>query len=111
MYHALYDTLRRKKMQTPTYAGLLSILYNAPVSEYLLSKGSIETNSDGEIIGASLPYFHLIGEDITDVIQRPEVKGIRKAHPDKRLSSMQRQDRAFRLYGKGLLRERQPTSR
>lgn len=81
------------------------------MSEYQLKHGSIETNADGEIIGASIQYAHLIGEDISDAIQRPEVKGIRKTHPDRRLSSMQKKERAFRLYGKGLLRERQPTGR
>lgn len=81
------------------------------MSEYQLKHGSIETNADGEIIGASIEYAHLIGEDITDAIQRPEVKGIRKTHEGIQLSSLQRQQRAFRLYGKGLLRKRQPTGR
>jgi len=98
-------------MQTATYVGAFSIMYNDLVSEYLLKKGSIETNEDGEVIGASVGYFHLIGEDITDVIRRPEARGISKTYPTTRLSSMQRQQRAFRLYGKNLLRERKQAGR
>jgi hypothetical protein len=82
------------------------------MSEYLLKKGSIETNSDGEVVGATSSYFHLIGEDISDVVRRREARGIRKAaHPDPGLPHLQKVQKGFRTYGKSLLQQRQSTSR
>jgi len=84
------------------------------MSEYQLSKGSIETNKDGEVVGASIGYFHLIGEDISDVIRRKEARGIRKSadetHTTGRLPAVQRKS-GFKRYRSSLLRERQSTSR
>ena len=82
--------------------------------EYVLSKGTFETNEDGEVIGVSVAYLHLLGMDISDVVRRKEARGIRRmepAYPETRLSNLQRKERAFRIYGKGLLRKRQSTRR
>jgi hypothetical protein len=81
--------------------------------EYILSKGTIEVNNEFEVIGVCVAYIHLLGMDISDVVRRKEARGIRRVaepYPETRLSNMQRQERAFRIYGKGLLRERQSTS-
>ena len=74
--------------------------------QYELSRGSIETNSDGEVVGVSQEYIHLLGLDISDVVKRPEVQGIRKlaeTHEQRRVSVVQAQQRRFRRYGKDVL--------
>lgn len=83
------------------------------MSVYRLRAGSIETNPDGEVVGASRAYIHLLGEDITDVIKRPEVRGITKSHEEARLPSVQAQQRNFRQYRSSLLRDKikQPAGR
>jgi hypothetical protein len=81
------------------------------MTEYKLKQGSIETNSDGEIVGANIHYIHLLGEDITDVIRRKEARGIAKAHTEDRLSPVPRKQGNFRRYDSDLLRERKSSSR
>ena len=87
---------------------------------YKLKQGTIETNYHYEVVGASAPYIHLLGRDITDVIHRPEGRGIRrtdeqslqrapqsaKSQQEARLPSVQAQQRGFRQYGKNVLRKR-----
>lgn len=83
---------------------------------YILKQGTIETNSHYEVVGVSRAYIHLLGRDITDVIHRPEGRGIQRApqsaqaQPEARLPSVQVQQRNFRQYGKGVLsiRESKP---
>lgn len=103
MRHILYDTL--------VYIFMQSILYNDNVAEYLLKEGSIETNTDGEVVGATISYVHLLGEDISDVVRRKEARGIAKSYAEDRLPTVQKKQRNFRRYDSNLLRERKSTSR
>ena len=73
---------------------------------YLLKQGTIETNNDGEIVGVSRAYIHLLGRDISDAVRRPELQGIKKspeAHQETRLPFVQKEQRGFRQYGKHVL--------
>lgn len=72
---------------------------------YILTHGTIETNSDGEVVGVSTAYIHLLGEDISVVIRQPESRGITRAstHEETRLPSVQKKQRNFRKYGKNVL--------
>lgn len=78
---------------------------------YILSKGTIETNTDGEVVGVTPPYFDFLGEDISYVVKK--AKGIRRAdeaHAETRLSAMQGEQR-FKRYRPSLLRKREQASR
>jgi hypothetical protein len=76
---------------------------------YLLKQGTIETNSDGEVVGVSRAYIHLLGKDITYVVRRKEARGIRRepsvadAYQEAGLSSVQTPKSRFRQYGKNVL--------
>ena len=79
---------------------------------YKLKHGTIETNYHWEVVGTSRAYIHLLGRDITDVIHRPEGKGIQKlsvgTHQEAQLPFVHKEQRNFRRYGKDLLSVRQP---
>ena len=87
---------------------------------YLLKQGTIETNSDGEVVGVSRAYIHLLGRDITNVVRRAEARGIRREslqgqfssnpQPETGLPSMQKAKAGFLRY-KDVLRVKQSTSR
>jgi hypothetical protein len=84
--------------------------------QYRLKRGTVETNKDGEIVGVSRPYIHLLGEDITDVVRRKEARGIRRlgeepSHSEARLPGVQKEERTFRHYDSNLLRKLKPTGR
>jgi len=80
------------------------------VAVYKLKQGTIETNYHYEVVGVSRAYIHLLGRDITDVIHRPEGRGIRKlhagTHQEANMPFVRQEQRRFRQYGKNVLRKR-----
>jgi hypothetical protein len=70
---------------------------------YILRKGNIETDTTGEVVGASRAYIHLLCEDITNVIGRAEARGIARSHEEDGLPAVQVEQRAFRKYNGSLL--------
>ena len=80
------------------------ILLTRHMPIYNLNKGTIETNQDGEVVGASEAYTHLLGWDISDVIRKRWARGIsRDTHEEERLPFVQKEQRNFRRYGKDVL--------
>ncbi len=71
---------------------------------YLMGQDTIETNQDGDIVGASGQFIYLIGWTIEEVIRECNAIRIRirKSHQDTRLPSLQRKKRAFKRYGRVL---------
>jgi hypothetical protein len=73
------------------------------MSLYKIEKDMLETNKDGDVVGASKGLLYLVGLTIEEVIKdcNERRKGIKRvSHQDTRLPHLQEGKRAFRTWGR-----------